>query len=133
MAPLVDNPQIKHAELLKPLPLFLHAYVWPFTIAWPVFFAFYLSPERYEKHIGAQEWTFVWCGTIITFQSLAWLSTHWSVNVDARFTALKASDIHDAQLIKVLPVDNAGTAEICKLVRDKVRLCLRFQNLNSTD
>lgn len=121
MAPLVDNPQIKSAELLRPLPTFLHAYVWPFTIAWPVFLAFYLSTERYEKYIGAQEWTFVWCGTIITFQSLAWLTTHWSVNLAARFTSSAVSKIEDAQLIKVIPIANAGTAEICNLDRDKVR------------
>lgn len=124
MAPLVDNPQIKHAELLRPLPFWLRAYIWPFTIAWPVFFAFYLSAERYEKYIGAQEWTFVWCGTIITFQSLAWLSTHWSVDVDARFTASKAASIQEAELIKVIPITNAGTAEICKLEREQVGHCL---------
>ncbi|KAH8168686.1 e1-E2 ATPase domain-containing protein [Sarocladium implicatum] len=119
MAPLVDNKQIKHAELLRPLPTYLHAYVWPFTIAWPVFLAFYLSTDRYEKYIGAQEWTFVWCGTIITFQSLAWLTTHWSVNLAARFTSSTVSDIRDAETIKVIPVANAGSAEICRLDRDK--------------
>lgn len=122
---LVDNPQIKHAELLSPLPLYLHAYIWPFAIAWPVFFRYYLSEELYEKHIGAQEWTFVWCGAIITVQSLFWLSTHWSVDLAARFTASRVKDIQDAQLIKVHPIANAGTSEICKLVRDKVSLRAR--------
>ncbi|KAL6863572.1 putative Ca2+ pump [Trichoderma novae-zelandiae] len=120
MAALVDNPQIKHAELLRPLPLHFHAYVWPFAILWPIFLRYYLTPDLYEKHIGAPEWTFVWCGTIITLQSLVWLSTHWSVSLDARFTTSKARDIQDAQLIKVLPIANAGSGEICKLVRDKV-------------
>lgn len=123
MAPLVDNPQIKHAELLQPLAFYLHAYIWPFAIAWPIFLAFFLSPERYDKYIGAPEWTFVWCGTIVTFQSLAWLSTNWSVDFAARFKASKASGIEDARLIKVLPVANAGSGEICKLVRDKVSGC----------
>ena len=120
MAPLVDNPQIKHAELLRPLSFGLHAYVWPFTIIWPIFLAFYLSPELYGKYIGAEEWTTVWVGTIITLQSLTWLSTHWSVDLEGKFTASKAKDIEDAQLIKVVPIANAGTAAICKLVRDKV-------------
>jgi len=118
---LVDNSQIKSAELLKPVPWHFHAYVWPFAIIWPIFFRYYLSPELYEKHIGAQEWTFVWCGTIVTLQSLVWLSTHWSVNLRALFTAKKAASIEDAQLIKVIPIANAGAADICKLVRDKVR------------
>jgi manganese-transporting P-type ATPase len=120
MAPLVDNAQIKDAQLLRPLPTYLHAYVWPFTIVWPIFFRYYLSEELYDKHIGGQEWTFVWCAAIITVQSLFWLSTHWSVNVAAIFTANKAKGIDDAQLIKVIPVANAGSAEICKLIRDKV-------------
>lgn len=117
---LVDNSQIQSAELLSPRPLFLHAYVWPFAIAWPVFLAFYLSPELYDKHVGGQEWTFVWMGTIITFQSLAWLSTHWSVNLRGIFTATAAKSVQDAQLIKVIPVANAGTADICQLDREKV-------------
>ncbi|PNP75419.1 hypothetical protein FNYG_11223 [Fusarium nygamai] len=119
MAPLVDNPQIKHAELLRPLAFHFHAYIWPFTIIWPIFFAFYLSPELYEKYIGAEEWTVVWVGTIITLQSLVWLSTHWSVDLEGKFKASKAKDVEDAELIKVIPIANAGSAEICKLVRDK--------------
>lgn len=121
MAPLVDNSQIRHAELLSPLPLHFHLYVWPFAIAWPVFLRYFLTPDLYEKHIGAPEWTFVWVGSIITVQALVWLSTHWSVNLEARFKASKASDIQSAQLIKVLPIANAGSGEICKLIRDKVR------------
>ncbi|KAM0200759.1 hypothetical protein ACHAPA_008140 [Fusarium lateritium] len=119
MAPLVDNPQIKQAELLRPLSFQFHAYIWPFTIIWPIFFAFYLSPDLYEKYIGAEEWTVVWVGTIITLQSLVWLSTHWSVDLEGKFTASKAKDVEDALLIKVIPIANAGTAEICKIIRDK--------------
>ncbi|CAK7210546.1 putative cation-transporting ATPase 1 [Sporothrix curviconia] len=115
MAPLVDNAQIKSAELLSPLSVHYHTYVWPFVIAWPIFLVYYLTPELYEKHIGAPEWTFVWVGTILTLQSLAWLSTNWSVDVKALFTATKAKSVADAKLIKVVPVANAGVAEICKL------------------
>ncbi|KFY49750.1 hypothetical protein V496_09812 [Pseudogymnoascus sp. VKM F-4515 (FW-2607)] len=118
MAPLVDNPQIASATLHNPLPLYLHTYVWPFMIIWPVFFRYYLSEELYDKHIGGQEWTFVWCGAIITVQSLVWLSTNWNVNLKSLFTSTTAKTVKEAQLIKVLPVANAGTSEICKIVRD---------------
>lgn len=94
--------------------------MWPFAIVWPIFLRFYLSQDLYDKYIGGQEWTFVWCGTILTVQSLFWLSTHWSVNLQALFTASKAQDVQDAKLIKVLPVANAGLAEICKIERDNV-------------
>lgn len=120
MAPLVDSAQIEHAELLRPLPFHFHAYVWPFVVIWPVFLRYYLTPDLYDTYIGAPEWTFVWCGAIITVQSLVWLSTHWSVGLDARFTAKKAKDVQDAQLIKVIPIANAGSGEISRLVRDKV-------------
>ncbi|KAH7163388.1 hypothetical protein B0J13DRAFT_634636 [Dactylonectria estremocensis] len=131
MAPLVDNPQIKQSELLRPLAFHFHTYIWPFAIAWPIFFRYYLSEELYEKHIGAQEWTFVWCGTIFTIQALVWLSTHWSVELEAKFRAFKAKSIDDAELIKVIPIVNAGSPEIVKLVRDKaggkVNLSFLFQ------
>src|SRR3569833_330370 len=100
--PLVDNPQIKSAELLSPLPLYSHAYVWPFAIIWPVFLRYYLTPDLYDKYIHAPEWTFGWVGTIITVQSLVWLSTNWSVNLKGSFTARKVKSIENAQLIKVI-------------------------------
>ncbi|TVY84184.1 Manganese-transporting ATPase [Lachnellula suecica] len=122
MAPLVDNPLIASATLHNPLPLQLHAYVWPFVIIWPIFLRYYLSNDLYEKHIGGQEWTFVWCGTIITIQSLVWLSTNWSVNLRAFFTSRAVKSVQEAKLIKVLPVVNAGSADICKIERDNPTL-----------
>ncbi|KAI9807413.1 MAG: hypothetical protein M1833_000158 [Piccolia ochrophora] len=120
LPPLVDSPQIAAATLHNPLPLYLHTYVWPFLFVWPAFLAFYLSPERYERHIQSSEWTFVWVGTIITFQALFWLSTNWNVNVRSLFTSTKARNVENAKLIKVVPVANAGSAEICALTRDIV-------------
>ncbi|PGH09453.1 cation-transporting ATPase 13A1 [Blastomyces parvus] len=116
---LVDNGQIQSASLHNPLPLQLHAYVWPFLIIWPAFLAVYLSPERYDTYIQGSEWTFLWAGGIFTLQALVWLSTKWNVNVDALFTTTTAKSIYSAKLIKVSPVVNAGSAEICPLVREK--------------
>ena len=121
---LVNNAQIKSAELFSPLPLYFHAYIWPFAIIWPVFARYFYTPELYEKHIGSSEWTFVWCATIITAQSLVWLSTHWSVNLEGTFTAVKAKKVEDAKLIKVIPIANAGSGEICELHHDKVRFSI---------
>ncbi|KAF1992171.1 cation transporting ATPase [Aulographum hederae CBS 113979] len=120
MPPLVDNSQIKAATLHNPLPLSLHAYVWPYLLVWPVFFAVYLSPERYEKHLQSQEWTFVWSGAIITLQSLTWLTTKWNVDIRSLFTTTKAKHVRTATLIKVVPIANAGSPEICTLKRDNV-------------
>lgn len=117
---LVRSPQIQSVTLHNPLPLYLHTYIWPFLFVWPVFFAIYLSKEQYTVYIGGPEWTFVWAGSIITVQSLTWLTTKWNVNIDALFTTLSAKDVASAQLIKVMPITNAGSAEICSLVRDTV-------------
>ncbi|PYI21286.1 cation transporting ATPase [Aspergillus japonicus CBS 114.51] len=118
MARLVDDNQIKYASLHNPLPTQLHTYVWPFLIIWPAFFAFYLSPERYDTYIQGQEWTFVFSGSIITAQSLLWLMTKWNINIETLFTATKARSVDSARLIKVIPAANAGSAEICPLVVD---------------
>ncbi|KAL4796203.1 hypothetical protein BDV19DRAFT_388351 [Aspergillus venezuelensis] len=117
-ARLVDDPQIKYASLHNPIPTQLHTYVWPFLIIWPTFFAFYLSPERYDTYIQGQEWTFVWSGSIITAQSLLWLMTKWNINIRTLFTATKARSPDSARLIKVIPEANSGSAEICRLDRD---------------
>ncbi|KAL8867469.1 MAG: hypothetical protein Q9174_005647, partial [Haloplaca sp. 1 TL-2023] len=117
---LVNNPQISSATLHNPLPLFLHTYIWPFLFAWPAFLAFYLSEERYTRYINGSEWTFVWAGSIISIQSLTWLTTKWNVNLDSLFTSTTATDVSSAKQIKVIPVANSGSAEICTLLRDTV-------------
>ncbi|KAL9130394.1 MAG: hypothetical protein Q9217_001402 [Psora testacea] len=120
MPPLVKNAQIHSATLHNPLPLYLHTYVWPFLAIWPVFLAFYFSEERYSKYINGSEWTFVWAASIISLQSLTWLTTKWNVNLESLFTSTTARDVRSAKLIKVIPVTNAGSAEICKLLRDNI-------------
>ena len=129
--PLVNSPQIQSATIHNPLPLLLHTYIWPFVFIWPVFSAFYLSEERYTKYINGSEWTFVWAGSIITLQSLTWLTTKWNVNLDSLFTSTAAPDVSHARLIKVIPITNSGSAEICPLIRDnaggKKNISFRFQ------
>lgn len=116
--PLVDDSQIRAASLHNPLPTALHAYVWPFLIVWPIFFAVYLSHERYEKHLQSQEWTFVWSGSIVTVQSLFWLMTFWNVDLRSLFTTSKARDVRTASLIKLKPIENAGSPDIVPIERD---------------
>ncbi|KAF1345053.1 cation transporting ATPase [Delphinella strobiligena] len=120
MAPLVDNPQVKSASLHNPLPLYLHLYIWPFVIAWAAFFKFYLPEESYAQHFGGQEWTFVWSGSIVTAQSLVFLSTFWNINLRTLFTSTPASEVKNAKLIKVIPAENAGAADVCKIETDNL-------------
>ncbi|KAF1811767.1 hypothetical protein P152DRAFT_459229 [Eremomyces bilateralis CBS 781.70] len=118
--PLIDSPQIKAASLHNPLPIGLHAYVWPFLIIWPAFFALWLNEDFYDEYIEASEWSFVWIGSIFSIQALVWLTTKWDVNTKALFTSTSAKDVRTAALIKVIPIANAGSAEICTLKRDSV-------------
>ncbi|RPA73823.1 hypothetical protein BJ508DRAFT_418902 [Ascobolus immersus RN42] len=121
MARLVDAPTIADASLLNPLPTYLRTYVWPFLAAYPAFLSIYLPQESYDKYIQSSEWTFVYLGSIITVQSLIWLSCHWSVTLRALFTSVKASDVRSARTIKVIPIANSGTADICPLIHDKTK------------
>ena len=122
--PLISHPQITSSALLNPLPLYFHTYVWPFLAAYPLFLSIYLPGESYNRYIQSSEWTYVYLGSIVTAQALLWLSTHWSINVRALFTATKRLRVEDAKLIQVMPVANAGSPDICELIRDKVCLCL---------
>lgn len=90
-----------------------------------MFFAVYLSEERYDKYIAGSEWTFVWAGSIFSIQALTWLTTKWNVNLDALFTSTTCRYIAHATLIKVIPVTNAGSAGICPLIRDVVSTNVR--------
>ncbi|KAI9669291.1 MAG: hypothetical protein M1831_000326 [Alyxoria varia] len=91
----------------------------------------YLSEEFYDEYIDGQEWTFAYSGTIITLQTLLWLMTQWNVNIRALFTSTKAKTVDSASRIKVIPIVNAGSAEICDLKRDnhggKPNLSFLFQ------
>ena len=60
----------------------------------------------------------MFAGSIITAQSLLWLMTKWNINIETLFTATKAKSLDSAQLIKVIPEANAGSAEICPLIQD---------------
>jgi cation-transporting ATPase 13A1 len=120
MARLVADKHVRDSSLHQPLPWQLHLYVWPFLIVWPAFSSIYFPKAQYEQYIQSQEWTFVWVGSIVTVQSLVWLLTQWNINLKTLFTTTKAHDVRTAQLIKIQPIENAGVAEVCRLIRDNV-------------
>lgn len=115
---LVDNDLVQTASLHNPLPSFLHLYIWPFTVLWPVFLGIYLSEDLYDDYIDGPEWTFVWVATIFSLQSLIWLMTKWNVNLDTAFKTRKAASVDTAELIKVIPVANSGASAICPIERE---------------
>lgn len=46
--------------------------------------------------------------------------TFWNVNLRSIFTTIKAANVSNATLIKVMPVTNAGMPDICNLERESV-------------
>ncbi|ODQ56393.1 hypothetical protein SAICODRAFT_4574 [Saitoella complicata NRRL Y-17804] len=108
---LVDSPSIVSASLHNPLPRLSHAYITPFLAVYPTYIYFRLNRD------WSPELNFVILGSIITLQSLVWLSGHWSVKIKARTTATKAKSLKDAKSILVYPAPNEGKAEMCDLVR----------------
>ena len=122
---LVSSSLITRISLHNPRPRWAHTYVLPFIPLYPAFGIIYFF--KYDEFIGSEEWTFVYLGTIITLNILCWLCVHWSVNLEALFTATRviplkckcvdgeANSVRDATLVKVEPGPNQGKAEMCKL------------------
>lgn len=84
---LVSSPLIRQITLYNPLPRLAHAYIFPFVPLYAIFATIYFF--YYDKYIGSEEWTFLYFGSLITLNALAWLSVHWSVTLRALFTATR--------------------------------------------
>jgi len=95
---LVSSSLITRITLHNPLPIWAHAYVLPFVPLYPLFATIYFF--YYDKYIASEEWTFVYFGSIITLNALAWLSIHWSVTLNALFTA---RTVPSALLLPLIP------------------------------
>jgi manganese-transporting P-type ATPase len=93
---LVSSSLITRITLHNPLPRWAHAYILPFIPFYPLFGTIYFF--KYDEYIGSEEWTFVYFGSLITLNALCWLCVHWSVTLEALFTATKVF----TQDIKVL-------------------------------
>ncbi|PRT55172.1 Manganese-transporting ATPase 1 [Wickerhamiella sorbophila] len=113
---LVPVPGIEEAALCNPKPGLMRPYGWPFLALYPAFFYIYLF--RYDEYIGASEWTTVFIGAIISLQALLWLMPFWNVSLRESFETDPASSVETASQIKVVPASNAGSPDVCDLVRD---------------
>ena|SRR5579859_7936731 len=80
---------ISRITLHNPLPRWAHAYILPFLPLYPAFAFIYFF--KYDQYIGSEEWTFVYLGSLITLNALCWLCVHWSVNLEALFTATRVT------------------------------------------
>lgn len=116
MTKLVDSLYVQEADLLVPKPLSARPYIWPFLIVYPLFFKAYT--QHYEKYIGGSEWTFVYLITVVSINALLWLMPHWNIDIDVKFNYTKVKSVSEASHIKVVPVPNSGSGEVCKISRE---------------
>lgn len=118
MTRLVHNPAVAEAQLLVSRLFVLRIYVWPFTVAYPVFLQIYLN--YYDTYIGGLEWTFVYSMAVVSVNLLLWLMPHWNIDVDARFNYNQTQDVNLAKFIKITPAPNSGVGEICEIHREQL-------------
>ena len=81
----MQSSLISRISLHNPLPRWAHAYILPFSPLYPLFAIVYFF--KYDEYIGSEEWTFVYLGSLLTLNALTWLCVHWSVTLEALFTA----------------------------------------------
>lgn len=78
-SPNVHSADIAALQLLNPRPWFLHLYIWPYLILYPI--ATYAYLYRYEDWLHEEQAnTFLLCLAVGGTQALAWLGTKWNAS-----------------------------------------------------
>lgn len=113
----ISVPTQESAKLCNPRPDFAKPYVWPFFFLYPLFFYVYFN--KYEEYISGPEWTYVFLGSIVSFQTLLWLMQFWNVAIKAKFSTVPARSIEEASLIWLTPFSNGGSPDIVEITKDK--------------
>lgn len=111
---LVPAKAVQSATLHRKLPPFQHAYVWPFTVVYPLWL--YIYTLRYDDFLGSQEFTVLSLMLVFSAQALVFLMGQWSVNIHAMFTCQSVSDPYEAELVKVIAGEHYGKSAMCEIV-----------------
>ncbi|KAG0356925.1 hypothetical protein BG005_004114 [Podila minutissima] len=124
-ASLVQTKLIKASSLHSRLPRSQHAYVWPFVFLYPAWTFIYLF--RYDEWIRSEEITFVTLGSLLTLNSLLFLTCQWSVSIKASLTCKKESDPTKANVIRIIPEQHHGLGALCDLHHENGDIFFFFQ------
>ncbi|KAJ1798874.1 putative cation-transporting ATPase 1 [Coemansia sp. RSA 2399] len=111
---LVQGKAVKSATLHRRLPVFQHAYVWPFALVYPAWL--YIYTLRYDDFLGSQEFTTLSLLAVIMSQALVFLTCQWSVNMNALLTSQSVSDPYEAEIVKVVAASHFGRSAMCDMV-----------------
>jgi cation-transporting ATPase 13A1 len=132
--PQVASSEIASLELLNPLPGWLHLYVWPFAILYPM--ATYAYVFQYEAWLHEEQAnTFLLCLALFGSHALTFLATKWSATFRTRTTCLRVrpfqrsygagscllqtNSLKQATLVRVVPFKNQGHGEIVPLQKTR--------------
>ncbi|KAJ2512004.1 putative cation-transporting ATPase 1 [Coemansia sp. RSA 1939] len=111
---LVQGKAVESATLHRRLPVFQHAYVWPFTFVYPAWL--YIYTVRYDEILGSQEFTALSLLGVVMSHALVFLMCQWSVNINALLTCQSVDSPYDAEIVKVLAASHFGKNAMCPMV-----------------
>ncbi|EJT45920.1 hypothetical protein A1Q1_05645 [Trichosporon asahii var. asahii CBS 2479] len=97
--PAIKSPEIESLQLNPAL--------------WPALF--YAYNFAYDKYIGSEEWTFIYCVIVFGGHLLSFLATRWSNNVRAVLCYRPASSLDTASTVRVIPKKGKGKGEFVPL------------------
>lgn len=110
---MVEGSSVRSSSLHITTPVWRHVYALPFLAAWGVYGAAWMN---YNDVVHEDVWLLLALVAALV-HALTWLACFWSVHVRTMVTCLQVSDPFKAELIKVVPVEHRGRAELCPLQR----------------
>lgn len=122
---LVESDRIDEAFLLNRRPLEACLYVWPFILsylAWLCLAGWYVMTRGSFNELLLIPLGLAAFGNFITFMSI-----FWSVKADAWLGCWKATGVHEAEYVCIIPKEHCGKSAIVPLERHNERMSFRFQ------
>lgn len=124
-AGVVASKKIANSKLLVALPRSQHLYGYPFVVLYAAWCYGYFF--EFDTYFGSNEIAWVFLLLCISLQTVAYLSTQWSIFAQALLTCSPTSDVSRAELILVQPERGAGKGEICVLQKSGDDVWFSFQ------
>lgn len=125
---LIASDRIQEAFLVNRLPLESRLYLWPFLVAYVLWFA---GAAWCTLARGAfNELLLIPLGLALTANFVTLMSVFWSVRAEAALSCARvaAGAVDGAELICVVPREHCGRAAIVPLVRQNGRTSFQFHH-----
>lgn len=113
----MESPLVKDSTPLAPKAFAMRPYVLPFIPLYATFLHIYYT--QYDRYIKGPEWTFVYLGTLISFNVLMILLPEWNVKIAAWFNYVPTDSLQEATHILIHTTPNNGSSGIVEINRIK--------------